>query len=104
MAKATISKKQKKSKTKYLRVYEPFTNSRLGDPKIVVEMLLECIVEGDSDSFREVLCSYLIRVNKAEFAKKSRLGRRTLYALMDFKKPFNPELSTVSAILKSIAA
>jgi DNA-binding phage protein len=104
MAKATTSKKQKRSKPIYLTAYEPFTSPGLGDPKLVIETLLECIVEGDLNSFREVLGSYLVRVNKADFAKKSRLSRRTLYSLMDMKKPFNPELSTVSAILKSIAA
>ena len=104
MAKVTTSKKLKKSKTKYLRVYEPFSSTELKDPKQVIETLLECIVEGDLDSFREVLVSHLIMANKSNFAKKSRLSRRTIYTLMDLKKPFNPELSTVSAIFKAIAA
>jgi len=104
MAKATTSKKRKKSKPIYLTVYEPFSSPELRDPKLVIETLLECIVEGDLDSFREVLVSHLITANKTDFAKKSRLSRRTLYTLMDLKKPFNPELSTVSAIFKAIAA
>ena len=104
MAKATTSKKLKKSKPKYLRVYEPFSSPELKDPKLVIETLLECIVEGDLDTFREVLVSHLITANKTDFAKKSCLSRRTLYTLMDLKKPFNPELSTVSAIFKAMAA
>lgn len=43
-------------------------------------------------------------VNKTDFAKKAGLGRRTLYALIDSKKEFNPGLSTISAIIQSIAA
>jgi hypothetical protein len=104
MAKATTSKKLKKSKPKYLMVYEPFTSPELKDPKLVIETLLECIVEGDLDSFREVLGSHLITANRTNFAKKAKLGPRTFNALMNFKKPFNPKLSIVSAILKSIAA
>ena len=85
-------------------MYEPFSSPELKDPKQVIETLLECIVEGDLDSFREVLVSHLITANKTDFAKKSRLSRRMIYTLMDLKKPFNPELSTVSAIFKAIAA
>jgi DNA-binding phage protein len=104
MAKATTSKKIKKSKPIYLTEYKPFTSPELKDPKLVIEILLDCVREGDLDSFRQTLIAHLIRVNKTDFAKKTKLGRRTLYALMDPKKPFNPELSTVCAILKSIAA
>lgn len=104
MGKTATSKKRKKSGKKYLTVYTPFSSKELKDPKIVVETLLDCIREGDTDSFREVLVAHLITVNKTDFAKKSGLGRRTLYALTDFKKEFNPEFSTISAILQSIAA
>jgi DNA-binding phage protein len=43
-------------------------------------------------------------VNKAGLAKKSGIGRRTLYDLMDPNKEFNPELSTISAVIRSLAA
>jgi len=43
-------------------------------------------------------------VNKMELAKKAGIGRRTLYDLIDPQKDFNPELSTISAIIKAIAA
>jgi DNA-binding phage protein len=43
-------------------------------------------------------------VNKTNFAKKAGIGRRTLYDLMDPKKVFNPELTTISALIRSLAA
>jgi DNA-binding phage protein len=42
--------------------------------------------------------------NKAAIAKKAGIGRRTLYDLIDPKKEFNPELSTVSAVIRALAA
>jgi DNA-binding phage protein len=70
----------------------------------VVEVLLDCIRTGDSDAFREVLASHILTANKVELAKKAGLGRRTLYDLLDPKKKFNPELSTISAVIRALAA
>lgn len=104
MGKIVTSKKQKKSKTKFLKVYTPFVSKELKDAKLVVDILLDCIRNGDNELFREVLLAHLMTVNKTDFAKKAGLGRRTIYALIDSKKEFNPELSTISAIIQSIAA
>lgn len=104
MAKAVTSKKQKRSVTKSLKAHAPFTSKELKDAKLVVETLLECIRSGDIESFREVLTAHLMTVNKAGLARRSGIGRRTLYDLMDPNKEFNPELSTISAVLRSLAA
>ncbi len=104
MRKIVTSKKQKKLGTKSLRAHEPFTSKELKDPSLVSETLLECIKTGDLDSFREVLVAHLMSVNKSEIAKAAGIGRRTLYDLMDSEKEFNPELSTVSAIIRALAA
>jgi DNA-binding phage protein len=104
MRKTVTSRKQKKSETKSLKAHEPFTSKELKDSKLVVETLLDCIRNGDVSSFREVLTAHLISVNKTELAQKAGIGRRTLYDLMDPKREFNPELSTLSAIIKSLAA
>lgn len=104
MAKAVISRKQKKSGTKSLRAHEPFTSKELKDAKLVIETLLDCIRTGDIESFREVLTAHLMTVNKSKIAQKAGIGRRTLYDLMDPKRDFNPELSTISAIIQSLAA
>ena len=104
MAKVVTSKKQKKLGMKFLKVHEPFTSKELKNSKLVIETLLDCIRSGDIESFREVLTAHLMTVNKTKIAAKSGIGRRTLYDLMDPKKDFNPELSTISAIIKSLAA
>jgi DNA-binding phage protein len=87
-----------------LRAHEPFASKELKDSHLVAETLLECIRTGDLDSFREVLMAHLMTVNKVAVAKKAGIGRRTLYDLIDPKKDFNPELSTVSAVIRALAA
>ena len=104
MGKVGILKKQKKSVKKSLKVHEPFSSKELKSAELVIETLLDCIRSGDIDTFREVLTAHLMTVNKAGFAKKSGIGRRTLYDLMDPKKEFNPELSTISAVIRSLEA
>ena len=104
MPKTKISDEQKVSETKYLKEHEPFSNPDLKNSDFVAEVLLDCIKSGELDSFRDVLTSYLSSINKTELAKKAGIGRRTLYELIDTKKDFNPELSTISAIIRAIAA
>ncbi len=104
MRKAAISEKRKKSGTKSLRVHVPFASKELKNPHLVAETLLECIKTGDVESFREVLIAHMMTVNKVAVAKKAGIGRRTLYDLIDPKKEFNPELSTISAVIRALAA
>jgi len=104
MRKTVISGKRRKSATKFLTVHEPFTSKELKDSHLIAETLLDCIRTGDLGAFREVLVSHLMTVNKVAVAKKAGLGRRTLYDLIDPKKNFNPELSTVSAVIRALAA
>jgi DNA-binding phage protein len=104
MPKTATSKKRSRSGTKSLKKYVPSTSPELKDPKLVSEALLECIKSGDIDSFRDVLASHLMTANKMKLAKKAGIGRRTLYDILDPKKKFNPELSTVSAVIRALAA
>ena len=104
MTKTVTSKKRKKLGTKSLRVHVPFASKELKNAHLVAETLLECIKTGDVDSFRDVLVAHLMTVNKAKIAKAAGIGRRTLYDLIDPKKEFNPELSTISAVIRALAA
>ncbi len=104
MRKTATKKKQKRSGTKSLKAHEPFASPELKNSPLVAEALLECIRSGDLDSFREVLMAHLMTVNKVDVAKRAGIGRRTLYDLIDPKKEFNPELSTVSAVIRALAA
>lgn len=87
-----------------MRAHEPFASKELKDPTLVMETLLECIKTGDLETFREVLASHLMSVNKADVAKRAGIARRTLYDMIDPDKEFNPELSTVSAVMRALAA
>lgn len=104
MDKAKTSKKPRKSVKKFLKVHTPFSSKELKDPKVLVEALLDCIKSGDLEAFQEVLIAHLMTVNKSEIAKRSGVGRRTLYDLMDPKKEFNPSLATLAAVIRSLAA
>ena len=104
MRKTEISKKQRRSGLKSLREHVPFESKELKNSELVVEVLLDCIKSGDLNSFREVLVAHLMTANKMAIAKKAGIGRRTLYSLLDSKKKFNPELSTVSAVIRALAA
>jgi DNA-binding phage protein len=87
-----------------LQAHIPFKSKELKNAQKVIEALLECIRVGDADSFRDVLTAHLMTINKMAIARKAGIGRRTLYDLMDPKKDFNPELSTISSIMKALAA
>lgn len=69
MKKVSTSIKQKKSVTKSLKVHAPFKSKILKDSEVVADTLLECIKVGDLESFREVLYSHLMTVNKVALAK-----------------------------------
>lgn len=79
-------------------------HKRLADKKAVAEILLEALAQGDEDTFREVLIGHLKTVSKLNLSRDTGIGRQTLYDLMDESKAFDPKLSTVLAIFKSLAA
>ena len=87
-----------------MKVHEPFKSKELKDANLVIETLLDCIKTGDLETFREVLVAHLMTVNKVSLALRAGIGRRTIYDLIDPKKEFNPELSTVSAVIRALAA
>ncbi len=102
MAKVKILKKQKLSSLSTLRKHEPDTKL-LRDKKLIVAVLIEALLQNDLDTFRDVLIAHLRSLSKTELAKKTGLGRRTIYDLIENKK-FDPRLSTLSSLLSKIAA
>ncbi len=103
MAKTSAPKKQKNLGKKSLVAHVPFTSSELKDSKLVSDTLLECIRTGDLDAFREVLASHIMSANKLQLAKKTGIGRRTLYDILDPTINFNPALATVCAIMRGLS-
>jgi DNA-binding phage protein len=102
MAKITASKKQKNAPKKPV-TYAPMKSPELKNSRLVSETLLECIRTGDLDVFRDVLASHIMSTNKLQLSKRTGIGRRTLYDILDPKINFNPELSTVSALIRGLA-
>jgi DNA-binding phage protein len=76
----------------------------LKDKKNVRDTLLECLMMNDLDSFQDVLIGYIRTTAKSEFARKTHIGRTTLYDLIDPDKPFNPTLETLGKIFEELAA
>ena len=104
MTRKKTSTKQRKSEMKYLKEYDPSKSKTLKNPKAIREALLYCVQTGDTEAFREVLVAYIKRTNKTSLAKKSGIGRRTIYDLIDPDKDFNPKLSTITALIQALAA
>ena len=104
MLKKKTSTKRKKYAKKSLKEYAPFKSDILKDSKIVTEALWDCIQTGDIESFRELLVAHLITVNKTHLAKKTGLARRTIYDIIDPAKKFNPEFSTIVALIQALSS
>jgi len=61
-------------------------------------------MEGDMEMLKDAVVG-LIRLNKkSDLIKKTKLGRQTLYDLINDKREFNPTVKTLSALLQVIAA
>jgi DNA-binding phage protein len=70
----------------------------------VREILLESLAANDLETFQDVLVGYLRATSKLSLSRKTRLGRTTLYDLIDPEKPFNPTLETLGKIFESLQA
>lgn len=101
MDKAKISKKPRTSSQKVLREFKP-KRALLLDKKLVAEVLVECLLKNDTQTFQDILISHLRTLSKTDLAKQTGLGRRTLYDLIEGKN-FDPRLSTLSSLLSKIA-
>ncbi len=101
MAKTKTSAKRKSSLAK---LTEHDYSKTLKNKQLVLETLLDCLVRNDVDSFRDVLVAHLRTVSKSELARQAKLGRQTLYDLLDEKKSFNPTLTTLGSIFEKLAA
>ncbi len=107
MDKTKTLKKQKKHSKKLknpiLTIHDPFS-PELSDPKFIKQAVLQALIDCDLEAVRDLLIAHLQTVNKSKLATKTKLGRQTLYDLMDSKKEFNPSIKTLTTILDNIAA
>lgn len=76
---------------------------KLRSTKKVAEALAECLLNGDTASFKEILSAHISLItNKRNFSKKIGIGRATLYEALS--PDGNPSLETVARIVHSLAA
>jgi DNA-binding phage protein len=62
----------------------------------VGEALLQCLIDNDTETYIEILESYL-RMNKLQVAKKAKMPRSTIQ--LAFSKSGNPTLKTLAKIV-----
>ncbi len=93
----------KKSKGVVLHPHKVMDETIL-DRETLKSILMEALIDGDIETLRDVLITQIRLVNKAELVRKSKLGRQTLYDLIEGKREFNPTVKTLSSLLKAIAA
>lgn len=105
MASKKTSKGQKKSskKSKSPRLLEHRLNHfDFNQPKLMRSILADCVLNNDMDTFKDVLLAFVKNQSKTALSRKTELGRRTIYDLLDDKKKFNPEWETLCSLLKAI--
>ena len=102
MGKKKTSPKLKES-SKHLLTEWKFEAKHFQNKKAIAEVLVECLLEGDSESFQDVLIAYIRANSKTRLAKEAGLTRKTLYDLMN-RESNDVKISTVAAILKSMKA
>lgn len=103
MDKKETSKEQKnlknRSKTN-LTKHDPVKTFATVTKRQLVSTLADCLLDGDIDSFKEVLTVYISTHNKAQMAKKLKMSRATLYNMLSPEG--NPTLDNIAKLLKAI--
>lgn len=80
--------------------YSP--SAKLRDKKFIADALMECLKDGDSEAFKEILGAHLEAVNKVEFAEKTQIPKRTLYRMVS--KRGNPTLDNIARVVHALCA
>lgn len=72
------------------------TESNLMDHQKIGAALLECLIDNDTESFIEILDSYL-RINRLQVSKNANIARSTVQLALS--KTGNPTLKTLAKIV-----
>ena len=104
MAKTKTLKKQKGSEKNSFVRHEASSSPGLADKKLVKKILLESLSNNDMETFHDVLIGYIRTSSKVALSKRTKIGRATLYDLINSEKPFNPTLDTIGKIFEELAA
>ncbi len=80
--------------------YSP--SERLRDKRYIADALMESLKDGDTEAFKEILGAHLEAVNKAEFAERTQIPKRTLYRMVS--KRGNPTLDNIAKVVHALTA
>lgn len=83
------------------RIKENHPEKIFKDHEKIAVALFECLIANDTESFMEILSSYL-RVNKRRLAKKADLARSTIQQALSGKG--NPTIKTIAKIIHDAMA
>ncbi|MEI8348244.1 MAG: hypothetical protein WCG27_12310, partial [Pseudomonadota bacterium] len=103
MAKAKISKGQKESSKNIISMRnKKFTEHKIRGAdfrnlKLIREILVDSLLQGDTETFQDILIAYLRNASKSKLSQMTGLGRQTIYDLINEQREFNPTLSTLGA-------
>lgn len=111
MAKAKTSKKQKPfsiddlepvklKKGVETKKHDP--DKKLRDPEFIREALMQCMLDGDTEAFKDIVKAHYEATNTEKALKKVNLSKRTFYQAISEKG--NPNLSTVMKMMKGLSA
>lgn len=81
-------------------LYSP--SAKLSDKKFIADALMECLQDGDSNAFKEILGAHLDAINKNEFAAQTKIPKRTLYRMIS--KRGNPTLDNIARVVHALCA
>jgi DNA-binding phage protein len=81
------------------KVREINPTEELLNEDLISRAIWECLKEGDSEGFIEVIAIYLSAVNKTRIAKKASVARSTVYSF----KGGNPTVKTLAKVVHACA-
>lgn len=84
------------------KVSDQSATERLHDRAYVAQALIQCLQDGDAETFKEILRSYLDVVNKTKFAAKTHIPERTLYRMVS--EDGNPTLDNIAKVVHALCA
>jgi probable addiction module antidote protein len=71
------------------------------DSRLVFDALVDCLREGDSEAFKEVLRAHYDAINTSVALRQVGLSKRTFYNALS--KSGNPSLETIAKMISAIA-
>jgi probable addiction module antidote protein len=113
MAKTKISKSRKNSLVKFedLPIVKlksgvkttPWSPSEeLKNVDLIAKSLFQCLREGDTNAFKEILSSHLRAKNISKLSREAKIPLRTIHEALSPKG--NPSLNTLAKIIRGLAS